>query len=178
MTQNQNTTGVETPQTPAQTQTPGVKMVKITINKEVKQTKTIKVPKKIYNTIRSFVESSPREEYDWNVGYDIGDKVVFEKQGKWILEVKKEVMVKEGGGEVAVAELTTDTTPRIVVAGHFVSYEKPFMGIVKVNVETAMESVDDFDQIVPEEEVPFARRILGYEIKRKFEEYLQVDYYI
>ena len=169
---NQNTQGVETPQTP---QTPRQlrKLVKIAIKKEVRPTKIIKVPKRVYNTIRSFVESSLKKEYVWNTGYDIGDKVVFEKPEKWLLIVKKEVEVREGEN-VAVAVLKINGRTVDVVAEYVIDYEYVFKGVVRVNNET----IDDFDQIVAEEEVPFARPIFGYEIREMFEQFFQVEYYI
>jgi len=178
LNKNQPQTGADAP---AQTQNQtteikprNTKLVKIAIRKEVKQTKTLKVPKHIYNTIRSFVESSSRKEYVWNTGYDIGDRVVFEKPGKWLLIVKKEVEVREGE-TATVAVLKMNGKSLDVVAEYVIDFEHPFVGTVKINGET----IDNFDQIVPEEEgVPFVRPVFGYEVKEMFEQFFRVDYYI
>jgi len=170
---NQNTTGAETPTSQTPPQTPrNVKTVKIAIRKEVRQTKTVKVPKRVYNVIRSFVESSLRRDYVWNVGYDVGHAVVFEKPEKWVLVVHKEVKVREG--ENAVVAFLKDRKTLNVVAEYVINYEYVFQGAVRVNNEL----IDDYDQIIPEEETPFARPVFGHEIKEMFEEFFRVDYYI
>jgi len=40
-----------------------------------------------YNVIRSFHESSTRDEYIWNTGVIVGKVALFKKPGKWTLEV-------------------------------------------------------------------------------------------
>jgi len=40
-----------------------------------------------YNALRSFIESSTRDEYIWNTGVIVGKVTLFKKPGKWTLEV-------------------------------------------------------------------------------------------
>jgi hypothetical protein len=55
---------------------------------------TIYVSKETYNTIRSFVESSLRTKYSFNVGVCKNNIAIFEKKGKWrlIIAPKKVVL--------------------------------------------------------------------------------------
>jgi len=48
----------------------------------------LRVDKETYNVIRSFVESSTKIQYPWNVGILRGDVAIFEKPGKWELTVE------------------------------------------------------------------------------------------
>ena len=50
--------------------------------------KSLKVDKKTYNVIRSFVESSTKTQYPWNIGILRNNIAVFEKAGKWTLIVE------------------------------------------------------------------------------------------
>ncbi len=61
----------------------------IKVKKPVEEVKVIELPPKAYNIIRSFVESSSKEEYEWNKGYKLGGKVMFIKRGKWVLTVNE-----------------------------------------------------------------------------------------
>jgi len=81
------------------------------------ETREIKISKKLYNTLRSFVESSTKELYAWNVGFyeefkteaELGvpepekvpalvRRVTFEKEGKWELVIE-DIMYKHVWGE-------------------------------------------------------------------------------
>ena len=57
---------------------------------KVVEAKIIELPKSIYNTLRSFVESSLKEKYPWNVGVRLENIVKFIKSGKWQLEINVE----------------------------------------------------------------------------------------
>ncbi len=60
----------------------------IEIRKPVKKLEKISVTKQVYNTLRSFVESSNKETYEWNIGVWISrDTVLFEKRPKWKLYI-------------------------------------------------------------------------------------------
>ena len=61
----------------------------ITIKKPVEEVKVVELPPQVYNTLRSFVESSSKEEYEWNKGYKLGSKVMFIKRGKWVLTISE-----------------------------------------------------------------------------------------
>jgi hypothetical protein len=55
--------------------------------KKIIPAKVISIDKKVYNTIRSFVESSEKKEYVWNTGiYDEKEgTLTFTKPEKWVL---------------------------------------------------------------------------------------------
>jgi hypothetical protein len=55
--------------------------------KRIVPAKVVEVKKEIYNAIRSFVESSPKPEYEWNTGVKLGSQIVYRKEKKWILTV-------------------------------------------------------------------------------------------
>jgi len=55
--------------------------------KKILPAKVAQVDKGIYNTIRSFIESSPKPEYEWNTGVKLGNQIVYRKEKKWILTV-------------------------------------------------------------------------------------------
>jgi hypothetical protein len=55
--------------------------------KRIVPAKVVQVDKRIYNAIRSFVESSPKPEYEWNTGIKLGSQIVYRKEKKWILTV-------------------------------------------------------------------------------------------
>jgi len=76
--------------------------------KPVKPLKQIEVDKRVYNIIRSFVESSEKEKYEWNQGIDYGDHIIFEKSGKWTLTIFKEVETKDPNSAEFMAILEAD----------------------------------------------------------------------
>ena len=47
----------------------------------------IKVKKDIYRVVRSFVDSSLKESYHWNIGVKMGEEVVFTKMNRWSLTI-------------------------------------------------------------------------------------------
>jgi hypothetical protein len=51
--------------------------------------KAIRVEPKIYNTLRSFLDSSLKDEHSWNTGVVLPNThvAIFTKKGKWILNV-------------------------------------------------------------------------------------------
>jgi hypothetical protein len=78
----------------------GVIMVRISdsvVKAEIRETTVVDVSKELYRTVQSFVNSSSKPIYTWNVGVRIGNKVVFVKPSKWVLEVdlNPEVMPHE-----------------------------------------------------------------------------------
>ena len=54
-------------------------------NTPVEQFEIRSIDKKVYNTIRSFVSSSTRPGYIWNIGEQLGDKITWRKPGRWKL---------------------------------------------------------------------------------------------
>jgi len=144
-----------------------VRARRVEIRKDVRPVETVRVSPEVYNALRSFVESSSKREYEWNVGYDVGRHVVFNKPRSWMLRVMKHVELPESPNiKTAVAELTTPAGRPVAL--YLVDHE----GRYEVNV--GGRALGDFDIVLPDREVPFARPIYGYEIRRKFEEYFRV----
>jgi len=146
----QNPMGAETP------------IIKTEIKKQTKTPNRIQVSKDVYNIIRSFVESSPKPEYEWNTGIDMGNYVMFVKQGKWILKVWKEV---RKGDVVAELESTDNRYIATVRVGEGDS-------CFDTQLYIGSQKVGDFDVIVAD--VSFARPIFSYELRAKFLEYFDV----
>ncbi len=74
---------------------PKREIIKVEIKKPVREVKITSVEKWVYNTIRSFVESSSKETYEWNIGTKLGNRVEFEKPTKWLLRIYTEISVDE-----------------------------------------------------------------------------------
>jgi hypothetical protein len=54
---------------------------------EVRETVLIEVSKELYRTVQSFINSSKKPVYVWNVGVRTGNKITFVKPTKWVLEI-------------------------------------------------------------------------------------------
>lgn len=54
-------------------------------NTQVEAYEIRSIDRKVYNTIRSFVTSSTHPGYIWNIGEQLGDKIMWRKPGKWKL---------------------------------------------------------------------------------------------
>ena len=81
-------------------------MIRVKIKKKIESAVIHKVSKRTYNVIRSFVESSSKERYHWNIGIKVNNVVRFVKEGRWALEVASlEVPIERGVGAV-VAHLS------------------------------------------------------------------------
>ncbi|MGC9050619.1 hypothetical protein [Pyrobaculum sp.] len=73
---------------PSESQNQTTEQIKLEILKPVRNLEIHNVSRQVYNTLRSFVESSDKSTYPWNVGIWINsDTVVFEKRNKWKLYV-------------------------------------------------------------------------------------------
>jgi hypothetical protein len=120
----------------------------------------LNVSKEVYNTLRSFVESSTRPVYSHNVGILRGEVAIFEKPGKWRLAI-------EPLRRVAVL-----TAPRVYIefAIEPTCYRVAFNDQqFCVNTREAKE----YD-IVPKDEIPYARPINLSKIIDKFLLYMDV----
>jgi hypothetical protein len=59
------------------------------VQTKAEKTRIIRVKPGVYNTVRSFVESSLKDEYPWRVALEFPEYYVWRKEGKWELEVYK-----------------------------------------------------------------------------------------
>jgi len=74
-------------------QVQGVSAPLITVQTPTEKIRIIRVSKSTYNTLRSFTESSLKEDYPWRVGYEWGGEFEWVKEGKWRLLVYKHAKV-------------------------------------------------------------------------------------
>ena len=49
--------------------------------------RVIKVEPCLYRAIRSFIESSLKNEYPWRIGYRLGNNIIWQKENRWRLTV-------------------------------------------------------------------------------------------
>jgi len=124
----------------------------------------IKIPARAYRAVRSFVESSLKDEYSWNVGVLHGNVATFTKHGKWTLRT-----FTEGGLSVRALHLPDGSL--------IVKYNTRALTVIASN-----EIVIDCDKpdlhtyfLVPSEEVPFARPISVAELIDKLNKYPTPD---
>ena len=131
------------------------------IKKRVIEARVHSVPSAVYRTIRSFVESSPKEIYYWNTGVATGNEVVFEKCGKWrlIVDLKEKSIVLEQRQRAAFILRREGEQWKITIEGI------PEIFPVEINVLRTNLIISD---------VPFARAIAFSEIFSKVEEFVEI----
>jgi len=131
------------------------------VKKKVVEARVHNVPRAIYRTIRSFVESSPKVVYHWNIGVLVEKEVIFEKCGKWrlIVDLKEKSIVLEKQQRAALILRKENGQWRMSIEG------VPEVFPVEINVLRANYIVSD---------VPFARLIAFNEIFSKIEEFVEI----
>jgi len=125
--------------------------------------KSLKVDKETYNTVRSFVESSSKIEYSWNVGIFRDNIAVFEKSGKWKLTIE---MIQNRPEKRA-----TLTAKNVFIK---IDIEPGFKIVGLTERELWVRDINDakkFD-IIPSEDVPYARPISLAELLNKIMMYV------
>ena len=129
--------------------------------KKVVEMRRLEISAKCYNVIRSFVESSKKEEYAWNTGIRVANKIQFIKLHKWVLVIDpdgiKLLRYKDyaTGADAAVLYISRNNTDVINVCGH----------------EVSMDGVSQLSTVITSE-ARFAREIYLYELVRKISEYI------
>jgi hypothetical protein len=108
---------------------------------QVVEAKDIKVSKRMYNMLRSFLESSMKKDYIWNVGVyrkeegreATEEAVTFDKDGKWTLVVKR--VIKRS------TELPTlsSSEQSVTLCLHVAPYIKVLSDVVKIFDEEELE---------------------------------------
>jgi hypothetical protein len=107
----------------------------------------LKVSRELYNTIRSFVESSTKDTYPHNTGVHHGDVVIFEKKGKWRLIVKvNEVELRRG---ILYTRL-------VMGAGRYKLEVSDYGGTVAIEFSSDNPSEIKSVVVVPSEPVPYS----------------------
>ncbi len=137
----------------------------VKIKKPVEEIEVIELPPKAYNVIRSFVESSEKEEYEWNKGIKLGKEIIFEKRGKWRLVVREYTLDE-------IRSLPSNTTVCVIDLENVlrVSIDKELS--IRVTIDKYEFTLDN--KVAFTGNVLFARPILLSEIMRKISEYVEI----
>ncbi len=172
-------------QTQEQTQAQTPQKIYVEVRKPTIEVGVVAIPKKLYNLIRSFVESSSKSEYSWNEGYRLGNVVTFRKKGKWVLEIYTEASEPGNGQGTVIASLAGNCVDVNVVVWKArdiervtkieQSYLNPDDLICTYEIDKIHYTSEDAYTIafVPDKEVPYARAILLAEVIEKFREYFE-----
>jgi len=154
---------VETPETQT------FQILKQVIKKKIIEPRLVEVSRKIYRVIRSFVESSSKPIYEWNVGRLVNENtVVFKKLGKWMLTIwveDEKVFIKLCGKSLADEVLRVEK-----------SIEKSKLSINGVDEEF---DINDFERLmstalVPAHKYPFDIPISLYDVVEKICGYVTI----
>ena len=133
--------------------------------KKVVEMRRLEISAKCYNVIRSFVESSKKEEYTWNIGIIVANKIQFIKLHKWVLVIDpdgikllryKDYATGADSATAAVLYISRNNTDVINVCGH----------------ELSTDAISQLSTVITSSEAPFAREIYLYELVRKISEYI------
>jgi hypothetical protein len=115
------------------------------------------VDKQTYNTIRSFVESSTKTIYSFNIGVCRNGVVVFRKKSKWRLTI---------------------TPKRVVLRDHRVSIYITFNSCIEIDFGEQKICVHESElkeyDIVPSERTPYMKSISLYDFVNKILVYYEV----
>jgi len=122
----------------------------------------IQVSKRLYNTVRSFMDSSTKPIYPWNIGVHLYRTVMFRKH-KWILiaDVENENITLYCGYFEVTCNVAYDGKLRITDRGNI------------IEIDTADPEAFKYF-IVPSEEVPYAAPISVFDLAEKLKMYYTV----
>jgi len=143
-------------------QTQPLEVLKRIVKKRVIEPKLIEISRKTYRVIRSFVESSSKNGYEWNIGLQINqNSVLFTKHGKWNLLIYQ------------------DDSVHIELCGTKLSEVVLEVNNKKLKIEGYEFNIDDLETLMSIAFVsalrqPFDRPISLYEIVSKLREYVSI----
>ncbi|MEM1598735.1 MAG: hypothetical protein QXI07_09530 [Pyrobaculum sp.] len=124
--------------------------------KKVVEMNILKISPKCYSTIRSFIESSKKEEYTWNIGIATNNKIYFIKEGKWLLVIEETgIKLVRYKDNTPVMYVSNDSIDSINVCGH----------------QVPIDAISQLSTVITSD-VPAARGIYLYELVRKISEYI------
>ena len=162
----------------------GVSTPLITVQTPYEKVRVIRISKAQYNMLRSFVESSLKDEYEWRTGYEFPGEWVWRKPSKWELIAYKKVTPVEAK-ELPVRgiyKVVSKIEPVAVLRSLRTSAEIWFVLIKPNMIGELGVFYDDTVKLVftrrapvmfvPAEPVPFSHPITVYEV---FE---TLDYYV
>ena len=139
----------------------------VKVKKEIVNSQLINVPKHLYNTLRSFVESSSKKDYPWNTGVRLNDSVIFEKTGKWRLTIYTDL--ERSGGTIAV--LTSRNNTVFVVSE--LRDGRRVIELPAINVQVNLANDVELRRTMLIADVPFAVPISLAEVVNKLYEYVE-----
>jgi hypothetical protein len=151
---------------------------------KVVEARKIFVNKRLYNTCRSFLESSEKECYEWNVGVYIRDEVApedrevkvirelveFEKPERWTLKIVREWEVRPPAIEGAVEErmvLEADCPSVTVDRGS----KKVTISDIETDIEIPLDTIE-LKRTFIISDVPFMWPIRLADVVEKMHDYL------
>ena len=124
--------------------------------KKVVEMNILKISPKCYNVIRSFIESSKKEEYTWNIGIATNNKIYFIKEGKWLLVIEETgIKLVRYKDNTPVMYVSNDSIDSINVCGH----------------QVPIDAISQLSTVITSD-VPAAREIYLYEVMNKISEYI------
>jgi len=137
----------------------------------VEKVRTIRLPVGQYNILRSFVESSTKEGYEWRIAYDYKRYYEWRKPAKWVLRVYKhnndnlvvkliEGIYKVETNVIPVAELLPAGIWFVKVGGELGIYHARLIFTRRAPVVFA-----------PAKPLPYFRPIAAYEVMEALDNY-------
>ena len=140
--------------------------------------RTIRIESRLYNVIRSFVESSLKTNHPWRVGYEEQDAYVWIKEGKWVLKVYKNTQYAEYDKPLPVIGIYKIKTSQIPVVATLQS-RRAFLNFIILRDAGIAVLYNDlaFTKDAPIAfiaSVPFARPITVREIIHTLFEYVEI----
>lgn len=144
-------------------------VISVSDEKQIIEAKVHKIPRHTYNIIRSFIESSDKPKYVWNVGIKLENSITFTKPGKWRLVVFLPSPQDNQEEKIySVIELLTETGKTSFVIWSNGELE---VGDIKVKTDDDLSLLSTFIT----SDVPFAYPISFYAIVRKVQSFAQIS---
>jgi hypothetical protein len=170
----------------------------VQVKTETELVRLLKIKPCLYRAIRSFIDSSLKNEYPWRIGYQYGNTIEWQKPNKWRLSVFLSSITSEiefkplpvpgvymlRSSQIPVfAELQplqcNPSLDFVVINGNLaisppisIPYKDKDKGILTYGLALTRTAPFAF---APEPSVPFARLILTYEIIDTLSEYVEIS---
>jgi len=129
----------------------------------------VKVNKNVYRVVRSFVESSRKNQYHWNVGVRYGDEVIFNKMNKWILRIVKNQCVAVLASDYGVEIIYRPCHDKCSSDGSML--EIYHRGKIELTVATIEDAIKTFVTA----DVPYAIPLQLIELIEKMQYYMSIE---
>jgi hypothetical protein len=140
------------------------------------QIQVIAVPKRVYNVVKSIVDSSTKPIYEWNKPIFVNEKTAKFVKYKvlpnnievkaWEIVVQPMVIIREGAeldaDLITVYDGLGNCIARLTIRRNFMVHEDYKVYVLKIgNIEIAAKSMHEFEfyAVKPSEDIPFARPI-------------------